>query len=88
MAARPHNLGGLKMILKCVQIIGSPCTWKHKVSVDLSCRTRRSSCFRFINSCEQIFREVIMKPTFVFRGLYQSFEEQFSYNAIPKLPLY
>jgi len=29
-----------------------------------------------------------MKPTFVFRGLYQSFVKQFGYNAIPNLRAY
>jgi len=29
-----------------------------------------------------------MKPAFVFRGLYQSFEKQFGYDAIPDLPAY
>jgi len=32
--------------------------------------------------------EVIMKPAFVFRGLYQSFEKQFGYDAIPNRPEY
>jgi len=29
--------------------------------------------------------EDILKSEFVFRGLYQSFEKQFGYNALPNL---
>jgi len=60
----------------------------HILSDDLSWKRRCSSCFRFINSCEQKCIEEILKSAFVFRGLYQSFEKQFGYNAMTNLPEY
>ena len=67
---------------------GNPGISKHKMSDNLSCRTRCSSCLKFIHSCEQKFGELIMKAAFVFLVLYQSFEKQVGYNAITNLPEY
>jgi hypothetical protein len=56
--------------------------FRNSKSLDLSCGTRCTWCFRFINRCDEKFREVILKHAFVCRALYQSFEEQFGYNSI------
>jgi len=60
------------------------------MSDGLSRWTRCSSCFKFINSCEQKFREVIMKAAFVFLVSYQLFECSsltMSYQTFPNINL-
>jgi len=51
------------------------------LSHEQSWKTCCSFCFRFANSCDPKILKVILKYAFVFRGLYQCFEEQFGYTA-------